>query len=78
MIDFSRRRRIALGSGTTRDQVSQLLKQFGEMRKMMTDLGGMAKKGRMPDFSGVGQPALAPSRGRPNQQQKAKPRRKRR
>ncbi len=48
LIDGRRRRRIAKGSGTSREEVSQLIKQFEEMRKMMAQMGGMAKKGKMP------------------------------
>lgn len=40
IIDGSRRLRIADGSGTTVKAVNQLLKQFGEMRKMMKQMGG--------------------------------------
>jgi signal recognition particle subunit SRP54 len=43
-----RRRRIAKGSGTSQQEVGQLLKQFGEMQKMMEQFGKMAKKGKMP------------------------------
>ena len=35
IINGSRRRRIALGSGTTVQEVNRLLKQFEEMQKMM-------------------------------------------
>ncbi len=38
IIDGSRRRRIANGSGTTVEDVNKLLKQFVEMRKMMKQL----------------------------------------
>ncbi len=38
MINGSRRRRIAEGSGTSRELVNQLLKQFKMMKKMMDDL----------------------------------------
>ena len=48
IIDGRRRRRIARGSGTTREEVSQLLKQFNEMQKMMNQVSSMAKKGKMP------------------------------
>ncbi len=48
IIDGRRRRRIARGSGTSREEVSQLLKQFNEMQKMMSQFGAMAKKGRLP------------------------------
>jgi signal recognition particle GTPase len=40
IIDGSRRSRIARGSGTSVSAVNQLLKQFGEMRKMMRQMGG--------------------------------------
>jgi signal recognition particle subunit SRP54 len=46
LIDGSRRRRIAHGSGTSVQAVGQLVKQFGQMRKLMKQLG----KGRMPDL----------------------------
>ncbi len=45
IIDGSRRKRIARGSGTTVQAVNQLVKQFGQMRKLMAQLA----KGRMPD-----------------------------
>lgn len=48
IIDGRRRRRIARGSGTSREEVSQLIKQFEEMRKMMAQMGSMQKKGRLP------------------------------
>jgi signal recognition particle subunit SRP54 len=48
MISSGRRRRIARGSGTTTADVNQLLSQFKDMRKMMGQMGTMAKKGRMP------------------------------
>jgi signal recognition particle subunit SRP54 len=78
VIDFSRRKRIAQGSGTSRDEVSQLLRQFGEMKKMMSEFGGMAKRGKIPEDFALGQPgAGAPVRGRSNQQQRQKPKRRR-
>ena len=45
LIDGSRRKRIAQGSGTTIQAVNQLVKQFAQMRKMMSQLA----KGKMPD-----------------------------
>jgi len=39
IIDGSRRTRIARGSGTTVAGVNQLMKQFGEMKKMMRQMG---------------------------------------
>jgi signal recognition particle subunit SRP54 len=50
MIDGSRRKRIARGSGTTVQAVNQLIKQFGQMRKLMAQLA----KGKMPDPSQLG------------------------
>ncbi len=44
MIDASRRARIAAGSGTNPNQVSGLVSQFSEMRKMMKKFGGMGTK----------------------------------
>ncbi len=43
IIKASRRRRIALGSGVSVTQVNQLLKQFGQMRKMMRSKGKMSQ-----------------------------------
>jgi signal recognition particle subunit SRP54 len=48
LINSSRRKRIAKGAGVTVAEVNQLLSQFREMRKMMEQLGAMAKKGKMP------------------------------
>jgi signal recognition particle subunit SRP54 len=45
LINGSRRRRIAQGSGTTVQEVNQLLKQYGQAKKMMKGLsGGMLGK----------------------------------
>jgi signal recognition particle subunit SRP54 len=45
LIDGSRRKRIARGSGTTVQAVNQLVKQFAQMRKMMAQIA----RGKMPD-----------------------------
>ncbi|MBZ5556842.1 MAG: signal recognition particle protein [Acidobacteriia bacterium] len=42
IINGSRRKRIAKGSGTSVEEVNRLLKQFVQMQKMMKQLGGMA------------------------------------
>jgi signal recognition particle subunit SRP54 len=47
ILNGSRRRRIAHGSGTTIQAVNQLVKQFSQMRKVMKQLSS----GRMPDLS---------------------------
>ena len=44
IINGSRRKRIAQGSGTTVQAVNQLTKQFGQMRKLMKQLA----EGKMP------------------------------
>ncbi len=44
IIDASRRSRIAVGSGTDPNAVSQLIKQFREMSKMMKRMGGFGSK----------------------------------
>lgn len=49
IINGSRRKRIAAGSGTSVQQVNKLLKQFAMLQKMMKQLDPkMAKKGRLP------------------------------
>jgi signal recognition particle subunit SRP54 len=62
VINGSRRTRIANGSGTSVGDVNRLVKQFGEMQKMMKKMGGMAmggkgkkgKKGRgLPNMGGM-------------------------
>jgi len=45
IINGSRRKRIAKGSGTSVEEVNRLLKQFVQMQKMMKQLGGMAGLG---------------------------------
>jgi signal recognition particle subunit SRP54 len=45
LVNGSRRKRIARGSGTTVEDVNRLLKQFGQMRKMLKAVGGMAGGG---------------------------------
>ncbi len=47
MIDGNRKRRIANGSGTSIQQVNNLLKQFDEMRKMMRKMNTMQAAGQM-------------------------------
>ncbi|HYF46136.1 MAG TPA: signal recognition particle protein, partial [Acidimicrobiales bacterium] len=45
VIDGSRRRRIAEGSGTSPNQVNQLVKQFRQMQQMMRKMGAGAPPG---------------------------------
>jgi signal recognition particle subunit SRP54 len=74
IINGSRRKRIAMGSGTTPQDINQLLSQFNEMRTMIRQIssgkGQWAKMARqfagsggfpgMPDMEGLdGQPGIA-------------------
>lgn len=52
ILNGSRKRRIAKGSGTSIQEINKLLKQFDEMKKMMKMMNGMAK-GRK-GFGGLG------------------------
>ena len=45
IINGSRRKRIARGSGTSVEEVNRLLKQFVQMQKMLKSLGGMSGLG---------------------------------
>jgi signal recognition particle subunit SRP54 len=49
IVNGSRRLRIARGSGTNVQQVNRLIKQFGQMRKMMRQVG----RGKTPDFGAL-------------------------
>ncbi|MDQ6812011.1 MAG: signal recognition particle protein [Actinomycetota bacterium] len=49
LIKGSRRLRIARGSGTNVQQVSRLIKQFGQTRKLMRQVG----RGKMPDITSL-------------------------
>ncbi|HZS30613.1 MAG TPA: signal recognition particle protein [Gaiellaceae bacterium] len=73
VIDMSRRKRIAAGSGTTLDEVGRLL----ETRKQMAKLMKMAGSGKMPQLPGMA--AGAPTMGggpRPSATRKASSKRK--
>jgi signal recognition particle subunit SRP54 len=70
LIDGSRRKRIATGSGTNVQQVNQLLQQHKQMKKMMKQLAS-GKMPAMPQLGGgnggqmpVGRPARSRKRGR--------------
>jgi signal recognition particle subunit SRP54 len=54
VIDGSRRKRIARGSGTTVQDVNRLLKQFETMKKMMKQFGKLGKRGKLPTVSPFG------------------------
>jgi signal recognition particle subunit SRP54 len=71
IINGSRRTRIAAGSGTTVGDVNRLVKQFGEMQKMMKRFGmgskksKKGKKGGFPGLPGAGMPDLTQLQGLP-------------
>jgi signal recognition particle subunit SRP54 len=46
LIDGSRRRRIARGSGTSIQDVNRLLKQFEDAKRLIKQVGGMERRGR--------------------------------
>ena len=46
ILNGTRRRRIAAGSGTTVREINDLIKQFEQMKKMMKTMSKMGKMGR--------------------------------
>jgi len=52
LLDAKRKRRIAAGSGRPVHEVNQLLKQFLEMKKMMTQMNDPKFMGRMQRMAG--------------------------
>ena len=44
VLNGSRRRRVARGSGTTVQEVNRLLRQFAQMRKMLKTVGGLSRR----------------------------------
>ena len=73
VIDASRRKRIAAGSGTTVEQVNQLIEARKQMAKMMKLMGS----GKMPSLPGMTPPAPTMGGGpRPSATRKASSKRK--
>jgi signal recognition particle subunit SRP54 len=54
IINGSRRKRIAAGSGTSVEEVNRLLKQFLEMKNMMSKISKMGLGGLMKGMGGLG------------------------
>jgi signal recognition particle subunit SRP54 len=54
MINKSRVRRISRGSGTSNTDVNKLLKQFGMMKKMTSQMAGMGMLGKMKAMKNAG------------------------
>lgn len=52
ILNGSRRRRIALGSGTSVEEVNQFLKQFVQTKKLMKQMTKLAGRGMPPGFPG--------------------------
>jgi len=59
LLDNSRRRRIARGSGTKAQEVSQLVKGFDMVTKMSKQMSGMGMMSRMKALAGIGPMDLA-------------------
>ena len=59
LLDTSRRRRIARGSGSSTQEVSQLVKGFTMMSKMSKQMAGMGMMGKLKAMSGLGEMDLA-------------------
>jgi signal recognition particle subunit SRP54 len=72
VIDGSRRQRIARGSGTTVQQVNQLLAARKEMEKVMKQMG----KGKMPDLAQLQNGAQAQTRPKTKSKSRSKNKRK--
>ncbi len=54
LIDGSRRKRIASGSGNSVQEVNQFIERFGQMRQMMVGMMSMMKGGGLPNLPGMG------------------------
>jgi len=60
VLNGSRRRRIAAGSGTSVQEVNRLLKQFKQMGLMMKKMGKMGRKGLLDGMGGGLPPGMMP------------------
>jgi signal recognition particle subunit SRP54 len=58
MIDTSRRKRIAKGSGTGQQQVGQLVKQFGAMNKLSRQMAGMSAGAKVKAVKSLGRAGM--------------------
>ena len=64
LINGQRRKRIAKGSGTTVQEVNNLLKQFVQMRKMLKSMGGLMQGGSAKKLKGMNPQKLLRQLGR--------------
>jgi signal recognition particle subunit SRP54 len=63
-LNASRKNRIAKGSGTTQQDVNDLLKKFNQMQKMMKKFSGKKKKGGAAEMAGIpGMPGMEDAAG---------------
>lgn len=77
IIDASRRRRIARGSGTDPVEVSGLVKTFNQSRQMMKAMSGLGAAGRMKAMSQLGNMDLMSGGKMPRFRTKLRSKRKR-
>jgi signal recognition particle subunit SRP54 len=54
LLDHSRKKRIAQGSGRSVQEVGQFIEKFGQMRQMMVGMMSMMKGGGLPQIPGMG------------------------
>ena len=79
LINSSRRKRIATGSGTSPQEVNQLLKQFRQMKKVMKQFAesGMMKRGGIPGLGGQPMPGGSFRKKKRHDKKKRPPKRRR-
>jgi signal recognition particle subunit SRP54 len=66
LLNASRRKRIAAGSGTTVQDVNRLVKQYQDMSRMMKRLGGKSGAAAMKAMMGGGMPGMGGAGGAPD------------
>jgi signal recognition particle subunit SRP54 len=66
LLNASRRKRIAAGSGTSVQDVNKLVKQYQDMARMMKKLGGKTGAAAMKAMLGGGMPGMGAGAGMPD------------
>jgi len=66
LLNASRRKRIAAGSGTTVQDVNRLVKQYQDMSRMMKKLGGKSGAAAIKAMMGGGMPGMGGAGGAPD------------
>lgn len=69
ILNDSRKKRIASGSGRTISDINEFIQKFEQMQQMMSGMMGMLKGGGMPGLPGMGGAARPGFRQQPGQQQ---------